>query len=495
MSDEQALVQASVTGCLNSTYYVKAEDHLDSVLALANKVSSEFLAKVSLYARERGHMKDMPAFLTAVLAHRDVELMTKIFPRVINDHKMVRNFIQIIRSGKVGRKSLGYRPKKLIQNWLMNLKGRNLLNATVGNDPAFSDIVKMVHPKPADDAMRSYFAWAIGKEHNVEHLPEDVRKFIQWTSSPTDEIPEVDFRLLTASKLSDNMWKKIAEHASWQTVRQNLNTFERHVCFSDQKLVDQIANKLKDKEQIKKAKCFPYQLMATYLNISETIPSKIKDAIHDAMEFSVTNVPSYNGKTVVCPDVSGSMSSPITGHRRGSTSKMRCIDIAALVSACILRSNHDAMVIPFEQTIVDSKKLDLEPRDTILTNAKKLSSIGGGGTNCSSPLVLLNQKNIVPDLVIYISDNESWVDSYDRYGYHRGDTSMMGEWSKIQKKNSHAKLVCIDITPNCSTQMTESQNRLLVGGFSDSVFDIINSFVSGDLDSSRLVKVIKNIKI
>ena len=52
----------------------------------------------------------------------------------------------------------------------------------------------------------------------------------------------------------------------------------------------------------------------------------------------------------------------------------------------------------------------LNPRDSIMTNAEKLADIGGGGTACSAPLRLLNHEKARVDMVIIVSDNESWAD-------------------------------------------------------------------------------------
>ena len=59
-------------------------------------------------------MKDMPALLLAVLAQKDVNMLARVFDQVVDNGKMLRNFAQIIRSGAVGRKSFGNRPKKLM---------------------------------------------------------------------------------------------------------------------------------------------------------------------------------------------------------------------------------------------------------------------------------------------------------------------------------------------------------------------------------------------
>jgi 60 kDa SS-A/Ro ribonucleoprotein len=143
------LAQLAATGCLSRTFYANAEDQLDQVLALTQKLEPAFIAKTAIYGRESGHMKDMPALLAATLSVRDVALLSQVFSRVVDNGKMLRNFVQILRSGAAGRKSLGSRPKKLVQQWLLTATEKQLLNAAVGNTPSLADVVKMVHPKPA----------------------------------------------------------------------------------------------------------------------------------------------------------------------------------------------------------------------------------------------------------------------------------------------------------------------------------------------------------
>ena len=166
----QQLAQLAATGCLNSTYYASAETQLTQVLELARQVSPEFLAKTAIYARERGYMKDMPALLLAVLAARDVALCAAVFDRVMDSGKMLRNFAQIVRSGVVGRKSFGTRPKKLIQHWLNTATETQLLNAAIGNNPSLADVVKMVHPQPREAWRAAWFAWLIGKPYEYAAL-------------------------------------------------------------------------------------------------------------------------------------------------------------------------------------------------------------------------------------------------------------------------------------------------------------------------------------
>ena len=487
LSAKQALAQYAATGCLNATYYANADEQLAMVLELSAAVDATFLAKTAIYCRERGYMKDMPSLLAAVLTVRGQEQLPVVFERVINNGKMLRNFVQMVRSGAVGRKSFGTRPKKLIQAWLNNASEKELLNASIGSSPSLADVVKMVHPKPAEAWREAYFAWLIGKPFDVFKLPPITRAYLAYKQDRSLTIPEVPFQMLTALELSDADWARIAVQGGWQMVRMNLNTFARHGVFKLDGIALLIAAKLRNVEAIAKARAFPFQLLAAFRSTGESVPGVVRDALQDAMELSLANVPAIDGKLVICPDVSGSMSSAITGNRGSATSSIRCIDVAALVSAAMLRKNPDAIVLPFA---VDVVKLNLNARDTVLTNAEKLAAVGGGGTNCSAPLVQLNRQKVNADLVVFVSDNESWVDST-----RSGATATMAEWAVFKQRNPNARLVCIDVQPSATTQASEQSDILNVGGFSDEVFKIVAAFSAGQLNADHWVGEIEAVTL
>jgi hypothetical protein len=174
-----------------------------------------------------------------------------------------------------------------------------------------------------------------------------------------------------------------------------------------------IASRLADKDEVRAAKVFPYQLLVAWKTASE-VPALIQNALQEAMEHSLENIPEIDGQVVICPDVSGSMQSAVTGHRKGATSTVRGVDVAAMISAALLRKNPLARIIPFEQ---DVRSIRLNPQDSVMTLPQQLASIGGGGTSCSAPLSLLNKEKAKVDAAIYVSDNESWVDAQGKSGY------------------------------------------------------------------------------
>lgn len=487
LSARHQLAQYAATGCLNATFYASAEDQLATVLDLCREIEPAFIAQTAVYCRERGYMKDMPALLLAVLAGRGAPELTPAFQRVIDNGKMLRNFVQIMRSGAVGRKSLGSRPKKLVQTWLNRASEQQLLAAAVGNAPSLADVVKMVHPKPAEAWREAFFAWLIGKPYQAAALPPLVAAFEAYKRDRSQPLPAVPFQMLTALDLSSADWAGIARQASWQMLRMNLNTFARHGVFEQPGMTAFIAQALRDKDRIARARVLPYQLLSAHLAAGDNIPAAVRAALEEALDIALQSVPQIEGNIVVCPDVSGSMSAPVSGYRGSATSSARCIDVAALVAAAMLRKHPDARVLPFENKVVQCA---LAAHDSVMDNARKLAALGGGGTNCSAPLEWLNRRKVAADLVIFVSDNESWIDVR-----RAGATATMQQWTLFKRRNPLARLVCIDVTPHATTQAAGGADILNVGGFSDDVFKIVAAFAAGQLDAAQWVGAIAGVTL
>jgi 60 kDa SS-A/Ro ribonucleoprotein len=490
LSPKAALAQYAATGCLNATFYASAEEQLQNVLNLCShpEVEPEFIARVALYARSRGHMKDLPALLCAALSVFGPGLLAEVFDRVIDDGKMLRTFMQIMRSGVVGRKSLGTLPKRLVQGWFDRRSDDQIFRASVGNDPSLADVIRMVHPKPKTASREALYGYLVGQPHNAADLPQLVKQFEAFKAGESKNLPDVPFQMLTSLELSKDDWKAIARHAPWQMTRMNLNTFARHGVFEDLSLAGEIANRLRNAESIQRARVFPYQLMVAFSQATADVPADVRDALQDAMEIATRNVPEIDGQVYICPDVSGSMHSPVTGVRKGATSAVRCVDVAALVAGCFLRSNRSAEAIPFKEAVVTD--LSLNPRDSVITNAAKMTQIPPGGTNCSAPLAWLNARKAKGQLVVFVSDNQSWVD----VAHGRG-TATMEQWNIFKARNPSAKLVCIDLQPYGTAQAAENPDVLNIGGFSDHVFDVIAEFAKGTLNGDHWIGVIEKVSL
>jgi 60 kDa SS-A/Ro ribonucleoprotein len=516
LEPKHALAQVAATGTFGNAFYSTAETQLDEVLKLIDEVDdNRYLAKLALYAREKAFMKDMPAALLVALSVRDTELMHRVFDRVVDNGRVLRTVFQMIRSGQFknksgkGRVGLSSSVQRAFQRWLNTASVGKLLSASIGNDPSLRDILRMARPTPKDNARRAMFGWLTDKAAEKwapateADLPAEVQSLIAYRNSESEEaqaliaggLDNVRWDLLSDAAKGPTVWAALARKMGPQALRMNLNTLLRHDVLATSAMVDYVANRIADESEIRRSKQFPYQYFAAYLNADDNVPQKIKTALHKAAEIACGNVPELPGPVVIGLDTSGSMSSAVTGHRgRGATSKMRCIDVAALFAAAILRRNPDSVVIPFDTSAYDAK---MDPNDSILSIAERLAKYGGGGTDCSLPLVAANQKHAKRKFagIVLVSDNESWVGT----GRH-GSTGVMTAWEaftsnqrKLKGGAASPKLVCIDLQPYQTVQACERADIMNIGGFSDAVFNVISAFLADN--NQRFVAEVEAIEL
>jgi 60 kDa SS-A/Ro ribonucleoprotein len=516
LEPKHALAQVAATGTFGNAFYSTAETQLEEVLKLIDEVDdNQYLAKLALYAREKAFMKDMPAALLVALSVRDTELMHRVFDRVVDNGRVLRTVFQMIRSGQFknkagkGRVGLSSSVQRAFQQWLNTASVGKLLSASIGNDPSLRDILRMARPTPKDNARRAMFGWLTVKSIDKwapateADLPAEVQSLIAYRNSESEDaqaliaggLDNVRWDLLSDAAKGPTVWAALARKMGPQALRMNLNTLLRHDVLATSAMVDYVADRIADESEIRRSKQFPYQYFAAYLNADDNVPQKIKTALHKAAEIACGNVPELPGPVVIGLDTSGSMSSAVTGHRgRGATSKMRCVDVAALFAAAILRRNPDSVVIPFDTSAYDAK---MDPNDSILSIAERLAKYGGGGTDCSLPLVAANQKHAKRKFagIVLVSDNESWVGT----GRH-GSTGVMTAWEafvanqrKLAGKDAAPKLVNIDLQPYQTVQACERADIMNIGGFSDSVFNVISAFLADN--NQRFVAEVEAIEL
>jgi 60 kDa SS-A/Ro ribonucleoprotein len=493
---KHALAQLAATSCFNGVYYADAESQLAAVLALADAVDdNRFLAKLAVFSRERAYMKDMPAALLLILSKRDPALVHQIFDRVVDNGRVLRTLFQMLRSGLFGRKCLSYSLQRAFSRWLNQASVGTILSASIGNDPSLCDVLRAARPTPVDNARRALFGWLTDKPIDkwapaiLSDLPEEIAALTAFRRAETVEeqlaiLAHFNFcwDLLADSARGPLVWKAIARQMGPQALRMNLNTLLRHGVFDEAELVANVAARIADADEVHRSRQFPYQYLAAYLNAGAEVPEAIRAALEKAAEIACGNVPELPGSIVIGVDVSGSMSSPVTGYRTpGSTSKVRCVDVAALFAAAVLRRNPGSVVVPFDTSAYE---VSVKASESILSLSARLAEFGGGGTNCSLPLQHANTrlKDRAFAGCVLVSDCESWV------GAGRGgETATMTEWAKFVRNQNRLnasapapKLVCIDLQAYTTTQAPDREDILNVGGFSDAVFGVVAGFLAND---------------
>ena len=291
----------------------------------------------------------------------------------------------------------------------------------------------MVHPRPATAARAALYGYLIGRAHDAEALPPLVREFEAFKAGRRERVPDVPFQMLTALDLGAREWAAIAANASWQMTRMNLNTFARHGVFEDGE-AHRWSRTGSRTAAIARARVFPYQLLAAYASADRAVPRQVlrrapgRDGDRDRQRAGDRRARCTSART---SPARCSRRSP--GTRQGATTAVRCMDVAALVAAAILRRNPDAEVLPFEEDVVHVR---LNPRDTVMTNADGWRR-SAAAARTGAPLARLNERRDAGDLVIFVSDNESWVDAAGGRG-----TATMEAWNVFRRATRERGWCC-----------------------------------------------------
>lgn len=494
-----ALAQLVCTGTLYSTFYATGEDQTKKILELCDTVSKDvdgplYILKLAVYAHERGSMKDTPVLLLAYTMANSHGLRAEIekaFPRIIDNGKQLRSLIQFFRSNVVGRRALGTFPKRLVRQWFASRTVDRIVWQSVGDKPSIGDVIKLARPKPDNEERRQLYRYLIGREYDLSQLLAVLQQYELFKATEPDArtelgFPAVPMEMLLGLNLSDAEWRRLIEQFTWSQLRQNINALNKHKALEEKADIARVAERIRDVDAVRKARPLPFQLLASYRATFGNVHHSITEAIQDAMEIAIEHVPTLTGDVWVCLDVSGSMGSPVTGQRGTATSAVRCSDAAALITSAVLRTSAGAEAIAFHTEAIPLTNINR--RDSVMTIADQISNLPAGGTACSAPLQWLNAEKKSADLVIIVSDNESWADAgvaVNHRSWMSGSlsttTALRVEWAILKKRCPNAKLVLIDLQPYVTAQALDEPDILFVGGFSDAVWGIVRKFLSGEL--------------
>jgi len=470
MSPELELASVMVTAMLEDQYYRTAESTMKRVQSLIGMIpDKKFVAQAAVYARKEFGMRSISHFAAAQLA-KSVDAKGTPWIRNFYNQVVVRpdDMAEIISA--IGKSPLPNALKRGFADRIVKFDEYQLAKyALKGKSINMVDVVRLVHPKPTV---------AITKLIKGElDAPET------WEVKLTQAGQNSTTENLEANKAE--AWKSllINRKLGYMALVKNLRNIEE-LLSNDDEAIDLVCGQLTNEKLVASSKLFPFRF---YTAIRECTAisgfnRKILAALNTAMELSVSNVPKFDGKTLIILDISGSMTIPLS--RKGS---INCIDAAALFAAALYKSN-DADIIEFGSSA--HYKSGLNPSDTLTTIASRFVA-NGGGTNVQAAFNLVTKKY---DRIILLSDMQCWMsDSLGRpsYGYYGGANAAANlAMPNLRKRTgSNPYLYSFDLAANGTLQFPESKVAC-VAGYSDKVFEIMKLT---EQDKQALVNEIKKV--
>jgi hypothetical protein len=156
-------------------------------------------------------------------------------------------------------------------------------------------------------------------------------------------------------------------------------------------LAEEVCQQLTQETAIRRSLVFPFQFLTALEVLQQgNLPeaSRLMNALNQAVDLSLANVPDFEGRTLVALDCSGSM--------RGRPQQIGSLFAAVLVK----RSAADLLVFSDQ-----ARYLSLNRSDSTLSLAKSIG-FAQGGTNFNS---LFEKADKTYDRIIILSDMQAWM--------------------------------------------------------------------------------------
>lgn len=440
------IVSLLLTSFVSDKFYEKANDQLDRLSKLVDKVDPLFSAKAAIYARNEFGMRSITHALIGELVHKvKGKEWTKhaIFKTVKRPDDMLEMLAYY--GSKYGKpfpnslkKGLALAVHKFDGYQLAKYRGER-------SDVKMTDLFNIVHPKATEKNSDLFRQLMKGELKSTD----------TWEAKLSAAGKTAEGDAEKAEELKGDAWKELIKEKKigYFALLRNLRNLEKYP-----EIMPEALEMLVDEKLIKKSLVLPFRFQTASENVTDR---NTLVAIQKALDISVANVPKFNGKTLVALDVSGSMSG-------------KPAEIGSLFAAVLYKSN-DADYIAFSN---GAEYKVFNPNDSVLTIAKGMK-FAAGGTNFNAIFQTANRKY---DRIIILSDMQGWV-GYD------APTSALEEYKKRTGANPH--IFSFDLN-GYGTLMFPQNQVYAVAGFSEKILDVMGML---EEDRSALIRKIESVEL
>ncbi|HNO71558.1 MAG TPA: TROVE domain-containing protein [Bacteroidia bacterium] len=449
---ELELVSILLTSFANDKFYEKATDTYERLKQLVKLCDKKFVAQAAIYARTQFGMRSITHVVASELA------------KYVGGEKWAKNFYTgIVYRPDDMLEILSYHTSKngKVTNAIKNGFAKAFdkfdhysLAKYRGEGKGFKlvDVVNLVHPKPTDKNKEAIDALIKG---NLKSFDTWESQLTEAGQKATNEDEKAEFK--------KDVWVGLVKERKigYFALLRNL----RNIIEQAPEVVNEALVMLTDEKLIKKSLVLPFRFTTAFDEIAKLTDGKIVRqvlmALNKAVDIAVSNVPVFDGETLVVLDVSGSM--------QGKPAQ-----IGSLFSAVLIKSNNADFMVFAD----NAAYRNVNPMDSTITIANSIR-FASGGTNFQA---IFNTANKKYDRVVILSDMQGWV------GYN-APTVQFNAYK--QRVGANPFLYSFDLNGYGSMQFPE-QNVFAIAGFSEKIFDIMKLM---EVDKKALVNTIKQVEL
>jgi hypothetical protein len=327
---------------------------------------------------------------------------------------------------------------------------------------SLKNLLRIIHPEPVgennstifkkimDESLESPYTWEVELSKNGQlSAAERKSPAVLWTELVTRE-GSGSLGYMALLRNLRNLKESGIDNDTWKLV----------------------AAKLSNPKAVAKSKQLPFGFINAYDIAKESgVPSLVLNALQEATELSLSNMPKMGDYVWIIADCSGSMNDfpgTYSFSSAKNTTKNSPIKIAAIFGAALVKASKNSFETKFTMFDDYAKHVELNPRDSIFTLYEKIMARNaGGGTNLESALAEKSKLGFEPDTVIILSDME--------VNRLRSGTNIDSMFKRDCVK------VAINLGSRDTTPLTEWNGWTQLAGWSPRIFQFVN--FSRDSDS------------
>jgi 60 kDa SS-A/Ro ribonucleoprotein len=238
----------------------------------------------------------------------------------------------------------------------------------------------------------------------------------------------------------------------------------RNILTQAPELVDELCKQLADERAVRKSLVFPFQFLSAVEVLKQGNLSgagRVMDALNQAIDHSLANVPNFGGNTLVALDSSGSM----VGRPQ---------TIGSLFAATLVKATGADLMLFSD----DARYVSLNRRDTTLTAAQSIPFISGG-TNFNA---IFQRANRAYDRIVILSDMQGWV----------GGGAPLQPFADYKTRYSVTPRVFSFDLKGYGTLQFPQERVYCLAGWSDRVFEMMQKL---DRDPEALVRDVESVPL
>jgi 60 kDa SS-A/Ro ribonucleoprotein len=263
------------------------------------------------------------------------------------------------------------------------------------------------------------YKWAKGKDYDMESLPALVKAHLDamTTADPRALVALVTAHRLpweavpTAATTDPELWKAMLPAMGLTAMIRNLGAMTSYGALRPlEKEVETVVRRLTDPAELRKARIHPFNVLMAHAvyragkgvkgSLAWSPVGAIVDALDEAFYLAFRQVEPTGKRTMVCVDVSGSMSSPLMG------SPLTVCEGAAALAMTTMRTEPNWHIMAFADGL---RPLPLTARMSLGDVLQHTRNVNFGGTDCSLPMLHALEKGLSVDVFVVLTDNETWA--------------------------------------------------------------------------------------